>query len=496
MTKRVVIGGVEYDVDDDALAAYAAKGGKFDEVPTPKAEQTGPLVDVGRLTPKGSDQGLLTDIVQGAGDLGRGIAHGASAGAVEPLIPESLGVDSYDTVKERSPVLSTVGDVVGSVAGPLGKLGMAAKEAGVGARVLRSTLAGGAEGGTRAMFEGKDAGGAAESAGLSAVLAGATGVLGHGVAALAGKAKEGLSGMADSARMTAFGIGAKARAALAEHFGVDDLPQVIASEIERVQPTGWKGMSLDKRAQGLGKMRDVAGQNVGRAVDDIEASGANEHVPGFWKDAQDRFENHALGVAERGYNSDADLLGSAMLRRADKSRAAVEPKTFSELKNVLTNTEASGRNNLGAKLDNAAAQSDLKMAELIREGRNNLLDQHVPQEIADNFHGANDRFGDVAKLHDIAQAARYAKDGESRLPALASSAAAFLVSPKLAAVNMASGTRSMARQFLEGSQTTDALANAARKVSKMKAQPVRAVTDRLSPAAAMFGPDLIDDENQ
>lgn len=480
----IVINGKTYEATDEALAQMQKDGVKY-EIATP--------------TP-----GFWESAAQTLGDTARGGAHGATFGAIDAKfgddqqsVLERLGLASYDDVKERSPVASTVGDITGSVLSPGSKIGMAAKGAGTLAKIGRAAFGAGVESGAREAFEGGDAESSQDAAQMGAGIgAGVSGLANAAGAALksstAGKLAAGLGRgvghIADTARNKAFGIGNKELQDLAKKNGATDIAANTASHLEQLLPSPKWGSNAATKGEQLGAMRDKMGAEIGAALDEAGTAegldafiGPGQGNPGSWAAIQQKLAQEAAGLKQA---SPGEL---ARFNAADgfAQRLANEPAPASlgGLHQRVSDWGKEAYKSKGA-ISSAADTAAGEAAELGRSvGRDELdaIMQYATPQTQQRFDDSMRGYSNVADYANAAEQRGVTEAAASKLMGGAVGVAAPLaglamgdVTGALAGAGMAlhSGTRNYLTQLAEGSRGFDVAANAARAVQgQLKGAP-------------------------
>lgn len=402
----IKVDGQLYNVDQAAIDDLKAKGIPYDD---------------GQDTFKSST----------LGDAARGAVHGATLGFADTKFGEDkqsvmqrLNGDDYEAVKERSPIATGVGDFVGSMAIPVPGTG-AAKAGATGWKAIAAMLArrtaeqavvGGTMSGARAIAEGEDPTQATE---IGAALGGAgSAALGlGGAAATAAKpyVAKGLNAVADVARTRgAFGITGgtdKTALAIAQRFGVDELPSRLADAIEAlVPPKGLKGRTPLEYTKELEPIIANKGAEIGQLRADMGGMGPGQQgldalIPAEWSQMRQNLEGQLnktsirtkegeelAGALRRNIEAldaptpelkakfeglKADLASAdtpkaqaAAQRKLDAYYKSIEPKTIGDLADIKSEYQSAGHKGaLGSVQDNAAAEA---AANVGKEGKDTL----------------------------------------------------------------------------------------------------------------------------
>lgn len=530
---RITIDGKTYDADEDTLAQMAKDGVKYE---TPKASAGG-------------------GFWQGAGDLMRGGAHGVSLGLADAKFGQDnqsllqrAGLDDYSKVKERSPVLTNVGDLGGSLVNPLGELGVAAKGAGMAARIGRGMLGAGVESLVRETADQGQQGSplkALEAGGIGAAIGGVLPGLGaavngigntKGVKAAGEWLGDAVDKGADSARNLAFGIGKKELDNLARKTGAsgDTLAADTAAHLEQLAPSPKWGSNAASKGEELATQRRAAGADIGSALDTAGASeGLNTQVPGAWRQLQQKLGDKALELPNSAPQENA--LSNMALGAATRTEKEAAPETLGGLHKRVSDWgkqayKADNANKTVTTLENdASSQTANMMRDTGREELQNVVNQASPATQT-KFNEGMSKFSDIvdyeraAKAQGTREASRSNVMGMVAAPALATIGGGVnglitggipgaLAGAALGGgMAIGSGTRNAFRQMAETSRGFDVAANAGRAVAgKLKnadslvqglgealarqgnKQGAVAVEGMLAPA---FVPDMEDEERQ
>lgn len=480
----IKIDGQEFDADDAALAELSKRGVAYQDV-----------------TPKAAGGGMLETI----GDTLRGAAHGASFGLSDmdvgafggKSIADLAGLAEYDDVQRRSPTASFVGDIGGSVLSPVSKIGAVAKGGAMLGKVagglgkyagaaLEQGVKGAAGGALRSYAEGGDpmSGGLAGGA-AGAVLGGATPALAAGVSGAlkqatplvqkgADKVGKFLGQEADKARLDAYGIGNAERQALAQRFGVDELPSKVAAMIEDVFPVqGIMGKSAAERAAQLGvknaagkwergELRQI-GDELGQAYETAGVKeGLDKFVPGAWSNAGQNLASKAeqMPTATAGERSLRQALG----KNAEEIGQEAAPGSFQDMVFRKADMLREAHGGPAGSVPDVASKEAAKMSgdELKRQIDGML--QYATDDTRNTITELRKKYGDRALLQEMLQKKGATEQGGSILPLMAATAlGSATMGPWGAALALITGTRNQAIQNFSKSQGMDTLANIARK---------------------------------
>jgi hypothetical protein len=539
---RITLDGRTYEADDATLAQMDKDGVKY----APAHEQGG-------------------GFWQNAADALRGGAHGLSVGIADAKFGdanESLmqraGLDDYDKVKERSPVLTTVGDLAGSVVNPLGELGMAAKGASLAARVGRGMLGSGVESLVREAADEGQGGSptkALEAGGIGALIGGVIPGIGAGIGAL-GKteAVQKLGGFlgditdkaADTMRNKAAGLGAREMKDLGEKTGLhgNELAAYVAKEQEALAPSPQAnlkpgkdftlgGQTVSDRAETLLAQREASGKAIGDSLDEAgSAEGLdaflkpsdNGNNPGTWAQIQQRLAQDAAGL--KNASPKEQMVYNAANGFSDRLANEAAPDTLGGLHKRVSDwgkeayPQKGGISNLS---DSAAGQAAEMGRDVGRDELGKLVSQYATPETVQKFEKG---MGDYSRVADYARAAETRANieaansnfmGSAVIPAVAGIGGFVTGGIPGAAVGLGmaahSGTRSALRQAAETSRGYDIAANAGRALApKLKSADrlVQGLGEALAKqgnrkgavalegdvAPAFVGPDMEDEERQ
>lgn len=494
---RVTIDGRTYEASDEALAQMAKDGVKYEKV-----DSGGFWQGAKDMLQRGDKN--ITDNLTTIGDGLRGAAHGATFGAADAKfgddnesLMQRLGLADYDVVKERSPIVSGIGDVAGSVLSPLSKIGMAAKGAGAAARIGRAALGAGVEAGSREAFESRDADAASDAATTGAAMGGGVSAAASGLGALANTntagrlasaVSKGLSEMADTARVKGSGFVTKDLKALAQKTGQsgEELASETADRIERLAPSPKFGESAGDKAAKFEAIRKQQGQQIGEALDDAGTrEGLNAFIPdsqgqqGYWTNVQKRFANEADALP--GTSGEEFALRNAANSMSERLGAEAAPKTMSKFHERVHNfgDEAYGANKANKAVRTPENTTNARTAEMARDISRDelgqLIDTYALPETAAKFRDSMKGFSDVVDLERVAKERATSEAAASNLmggAAIPVGAVLGFMTGGLpgagAGAGMAaySGTRNAIRQMAETSQGYDASANALRALAK------------------------------
>lgn len=363
-------------------------------------------------------------------DAARGAVHGATLGFADKKFGDSnqsvmqrYGGDDYDEVKERSPIATGVGDFAGSVALPVpgsgaraGATGWKAAAALLARRTAEQAAVGGTMGGARAIAEGEDPTQAAEiGAALGGAGSAALGLGGAAVNAAKPYVEKGLNAVADVARTRgAFGITGgtdKTALAIAQRFGVDELPSRLADAIEAlVPPKGVKGRTPLEYTKELEPIIANKGAEIGQLRQEMGTNqGLDALIPGEWSQMRQNLqgqldktsirtkEGEELASALRRNigaldaptpelaakfeqlksnlaSADTPKAQAAAQRKLDAYYKSIEPKTISDLADIKSEYQAAGHKGpLGSVQDNAAAEAAANVGKEGKDTLNRLL---------------------------------------------------------------------------------------------------------------------------
>ena len=415
---RITINGEAYDADDKTLAELQRDGVKFEPV---QAESGG--------------------FWQGAGDLVRGGAHGATMGLADAKfgqdnesLTQRLGLADYSDVEARSPTLTTVGDMAGSILSPAAKLGTAAKGAGLAMRVGRGMLGSGVDAAVRETAEqgqGADMERSLTAGGIGAAIGGALPVAGAAIKGLAGtKTAQGLADFgagvvsrgSDAARGRSAGLGAAEMKALGEKTGLhgDDLAAYAAKEIETLAPAPKWGQSASDTAKVLSQARDTQGAKIGQSLDEAgDAEGLNAFItdsgngaqPGMWDNLRRRMASDATALPTDSPGEQA--LSNAATGFSSRLDQSFAPKTLGGVHKRISGwgDEAYAGNNAVSTLnDSASAQASEMGRSIGRDELGQYIDKYASQQTADNF---NQGMAGYSRVADYAKAATKRADIEA-----------------------------------------------------------------------------------
>lgn len=318
----------------------------------------------------------------------RGFMHGATMGLYDAKIPgvgksfpEVFGEEPYDQVRAAHPTANVAGDVVGSIASPVGKLGQAAKGAGFVARGVRGGLAGAGESGVRALAEGEDPEkAAATGGGVSAAVSSIAPAIGKGIGAIGDKAGELFGAGADKARLYAAGLGDESVAkALADRLGVSALPKDLAALVERITPSSGRGMSATERATELGGELNTIGDQLGNKYDYAgKTEGLDAFVPGAWSAIAQRMGLKARAVPEASAGERA--LRGAMESNAAGVAAEAPPSSLRGLVGRKSAWQGEGHSGPGGNVpDVGSKQAAADMGRVAKEELEDVLQYATPQ---------------------------------------------------------------------------------------------------------------------
>lgn len=394
---RITVGGQQFDVDQDALDSLAAKG-----------------IDYQNDTP------ILQRIEQGASDLGRIAAHGATLGYIDKKfgdsnqsINERLGDEEpYAGVERRNPVMAPVGEIGASLLLPVPKGAVAAKGAGLAergiaalSRAATQSTVGAGTGAARAYAEGEDpvagaeVGGALGGLGSAAVdtVAG----LGKTAAKYGGKM---LNSVADVARTAPYAIGGsdKQLAAIAEKFGVDKVPAKLAAIIEEMLPNNGRllGRNRQQIVSELNQTLDEEGPRLADIRNEIGTTdGVNALIPDAWKSLRERLAADASGQSSR--TGEGRALKSALQSDLEAFDAAGQPKTVSDVAGIKSEYQSAGHTGkLGTVADSAIPESAAQFGKQIRKTLEDDLLAYAKDENQAEHALSNDRYAKAALLAD------------------------------------------------------------------------------------------------
>lgn len=416
---RISINGEMYDADEKTLAELQRDGVKYEPVGA-EAESGG--------------------FWQGAGDLVRGGAHGLTAGVVDAKwgknntsVLQDLGLDDYKDVADRSPVLTTVGDIGGSIAG-VGKLGTAAKGAGLLARMGKGALGSGVESLVRETAEqgaGADIGQSAKAGGWGALLGALIPGAGAAVKGVAStKAAQGLADFgagvvkrgSDAARNRSAGLGVAEMKALGQKTGLhgDDLAATTAQEIEKLAPAPKWGQSASVTGDVLRAERDAQGAKIGASLDEAgQREGLNAFItdsgngaqPGMWDNLRRRMSSDAAALPS---DSGGELaLSNAATGFSERLNQSAAPSTLGGVHKRISGwgDEAyAGKNAVSTLNDSASAQASEMGRSIGRDELGQYIDKYASQETAQNF---NEGMKGYSRVADYAKAATNRADIES-----------------------------------------------------------------------------------
>ena len=478
---RVSVGGNDYLMDDEAVAALKSQNVPFMQGDR-GAEQAG-----GYKESFGAGQ-------QTAQDFERGAAHGTTLGFADKKFGDSnqsvmqrLGGDDYDAVKERSPVASGTGDFLGAVALPVPGGGATAL-----GRIATQTALGAGMGAARAYAEGDDPG-------KAALLGGGLGFGGTGateaVGAIAQKAapyvSKALNATADAARTRGvFGIGGSDRQlmAIASKFGLDELPAKLAQKIEEmVPPQGLMGRSRDAYRKELEPIVESSGKDLGALRQHMgQDQGVNALIPKEYADMRQNLQDKLDNMIVR---TDKDAAEQAALQRiVERMDQTADPKTLTELAAIKSHYQEAGHTGpLGTIPENASAEMNALTG---KEGKDTLerLMNYATDDIHDATNAAAERYGTASMLNDQIAPKSLREQFSTNAAGLASTAASTLGGAAVGGISglaeghpisgaitggtigfgasMNTGTRNFMSQLLAQPKAMDTIANIARAAGK------------------------------
>lgn len=467
-TIRIRVGDEEFDATPAALQRLRNQGVDY---------SSGPQQAPGDNNTNGK---TWKQALETLGDTGRGAVHGATLGLADTKfgadnksLPERLGLDSYDTVNERSPVASTVGDLGGSLILPGGVLG---KGAGLAARIGEQALVGGVTGGIRSAAENGDwkqgaQDGAMYGAGGAAVLGGIASAYNKGAKFLS----EALGSSADTLRTKAVGIGAAEMKGLASRFGVDELPKALAQHIEATVPSKGLGRSAENYASELTSRADDVGPKIDQVLERADSEGVHHEIPGAWASMLERLEGRAGKLEGNGRVLPQQVAEAGAMRKSVDALAGAEPPSSSPgLRKLKSGWQSEAYTGPGSSVPDT---KNAAVAEAFgQEGRQALSDvmEHAQPNTRGEFEGLNKEYEGLALLRDTAAKRAAIEGADSKIPGLLGAVGGGAIGglmndddPLNGAVLGAlaggfSGTRNYASQALSGTRAMDATANALR----------------------------------
>jgi hypothetical protein len=389
----ISVGGKMYFVDDAAIAGLKERGIQYTSgADTQKQwESTG---ETGR-------------------DMARGVIHGGTLGFADAKFGDSnqsvaqrVGGEDYNTVKERSPVASGVGDFAGSMALPVpgGGAALAGRgAAAVAGRIGLQGAVGAGMGAARAVAEGEDpvnagALGGALGAGGAGLVEGA----GWAASKAAPYVKQALDATADAARARGvFAVGGSDAklSALAQRFGVDKIPAKIAALIEQVVPQdGAKiGLTRDQYREILESQANTYGPlTTGMRQRAGEAEGVNSIIPQEYQTMRQNLQDKLKGLPRLTAKDDA--LANALESDLGRLDTAKQPKTLEELAALKSHYQAAGHEGImGTVPERAAAEAAANIGGEGKETLNRLM-EYATDDTKNMHRMANDKTADIKML--------------------------------------------------------------------------------------------------
>lgn len=399
---RIVIDGKTYETDDDTIAQMAKDGVKYE--------------------PAKAEGGFW----QGAGDTLRGGAHGFSAGLSDAKFGDSnqslmqrAGLADYNDVKQRSPVLSTIGDLGGSMVGPLGELGKAAQGAKMAVRVGKGMLGAGFESAVReAADEGQGASPTkvAEAGGIGSVIGGAIPLAGAAIKGIGNSGTfKGITGAlgnmvekgTDAARNRSAGIGVKDLKSISDNTGLSGnaLSAKVAKDIEQLAPAPKWGQSADATHAALDAERKAQGAAIGQSLDEAGSKegldafiGPSSGSPGTWAQIQQRVQG-AADQLPKADDAERALYGAAQ-RTATGLAEEAAPKTLGAMHGRISDfgehAYSAGKDGVQSLADDASSQASEIARKHGRDELGQLIDKYATPATADKFKDSMKGYSNVA----------------------------------------------------------------------------------------------------
>lgn len=470
----ISVAGQLYYVDQDAIAGLKERGIQYDDGSQFNGSST-------------------------AGDFERGALHGATLGLADKKFGDSnqsvtqrLGGDDYAAVQQRSSIASGVGDFAGNtvvpVPGGTAEKGLAA----VAQRVGMQAAAGAGTGAVRAYSEDKNP---ETAAGIGALLGGAGAGLveGAGAALNAGSnlASKALNATADAARTRVFGIGGsdKQLDALAQRFGVDKLPEKLASMIEStVPPTGkMLGRNREQYRQELANVIDAKGPEIGALREQMGTDeGVDSLIPQEWSKMREILQKKLDSAPLR--TEEQRSFANSLQKDIQAFDEAGTPEDLAKVASIKSEYQGAGHvGPMGTIPDNASRESAALLGRESKDTLGRLTDYALPESKAAHD-AASQKFAEASLLADQISPKAIRDQLNTNAAGLSSMAAATLggaisggvsgyaadhpISGALggAALGLGlagtSGTRNFLSQVIAQPRGMDTLANIARAAGK------------------------------
>jgi hypothetical protein len=403
------------DFDSEVAAALGPVDHQKPITPERRAElqQT---IDAAADSPERAKIAILETLL-GATDTARGFARGMTAHGSELAIkgaqavaPGMFGEETFDDVRERSPVLATAGDVVGSAVSPLGRVFGGAK--GAAGLIKQGASNGLVQGGLEAASDAIARGELSEEDLLTLGASVAGGGIGEplGAAAAAGGKLigKGLGKAATAGKNFVAGANTSVAKGLAQKYGLEGADQILGQQLEALAPPRAFGIGRSAKEQlkqfvepkivqegaDMRQLQNMIGAEYG-TPDAIDTLNSN---------LLSRVDAEAARLGEGGVNPlQSEALQASHLARVRDAILQKQGPYISDFGDAISKKSAFQADAHsaagGAVPDKPLAEADAFVGDVLRDETLQIVDQ-APSNIAQSYRDNADRFSKLALLRD------------------------------------------------------------------------------------------------